>query len=152
MNAAADGAAAAADAKPAAAKKPAAARQVGAGEACSIRQAQPGRPQAESPCPAVPRAQSPGTCCTALNLFSIGRCSCRGKRKTAAAAASEGGADGAAAAEAGAAAGELGKQPADWRERMAQRQRFWSTSHGFKMGRKLGDGVQAGVRVNVLSR
>ena len=27
----------------------------------------------------------------------------------------------------------------DWRERMAARQRFWSTSHGFRLGRKLGE-------------
>ena len=30
-------------------------------------------------------------------------------------------------------------QSGDWRERMAARQRFWSTSHGFRLGRKLGD-------------
>lgn len=31
------------------------------------------------------------------------------------------------------------KKPAHWRERMAQRQKFWSHATGFKMGRKLAD-------------
>lgn len=35
--------------------------------------------------------------------------------------------------------GGRGPQPQHWRERMAARQKFWSTSHGFRMGRKLGD-------------
>jgi hypothetical protein len=30
-----------------------------------------------------------------------------------------------------------------WRERMALRQKFWSTSHGFRLGRKLGDWAAA---------
>ncbi|GLI68761.1 hypothetical protein VaNZ11_013252, partial [Volvox africanus] len=30
-------------------------------------------------------------------------------------------------------------RPRDWRERMAVRQKLWSTSHGFRMGRKLAD-------------
>jgi len=30
-------------------------------------------------------------------------------------------------------------QPSGWRDRMALRQKFWSTSHGFRLGRKLGD-------------
>jgi len=39
----------------------------------------------------------------------------------------------------GAASGEVDKEltrkPGDWRERMKQRQKFWSHSSGFKMGR-----------------
>ena len=31
------------------------------------------------------------------------------------------------------------KKPDHWRERMAQRQKFWSHATGFKMGRKLAD-------------
>lgn len=31
------------------------------------------------------------------------------------------------------------KRPADWRERKAQRQKYWSMSQGFRFGRKLGD-------------
>jgi hypothetical protein len=34
---------------------------------------------------------------------------------------------------------DLTKQPSDWRERMKQRQKFWSHSTGFKFGRKLAD-------------
>ena len=34
---------------------------------------------------------------------------------------------------------DLTKRPRDWRERMAQRQKFWSMSHGFQFGRKLAD-------------
>jgi hypothetical protein len=49
-----------------------------------------------------------------------------------------GGAAAAGGAGKGAARGSLAKQPADWLGRMAQRQKFWSTSHGFRMGRKLG--------------
>ncbi|KAK9806600.1 hypothetical protein WJX73_007536 [Symbiochloris irregularis] len=33
----------------------------------------------------------------------------------------------------------LGKVPQDWRERMKQQQKYWSTSHGFQFGRKLAD-------------
>lgn len=36
----------------------------------------------------------------------------------------------------------LGK-PHGWRERMALRQKFWSNSHGFRLGRKLGDWAAA---------
>lgn len=32
-----------------------------------------------------------------------------------------------------------GKGGPAWRERMKQRQKFWSLSHGFQFGRKLGD-------------
>ncbi len=31
------------------------------------------------------------------------------------------------------------KRPADWRERKAQRQKYWSLSQGFRFGRKLAD-------------
>lgn len=31
------------------------------------------------------------------------------------------------------------KRPKDWRERKAQRQKYWSLSQGFRFGRKLGD-------------
>ena len=34
---------------------------------------------------------------------------------------------------------DLTKKPSDWRERMKQRQKFWSHSTGFKFGRKLAD-------------
>lgn len=34
---------------------------------------------------------------------------------------------------------DLTKKPSDWRERMKQRQKFWSHSMGFKFGRKLAD-------------
>jgi hypothetical protein len=44
-----------------------------------------------------------------------------------------GGSSGPAATE------DAAKNAGGWRERMAQRQQFWSTSHGFKMGRKLGE-------------
>lgn len=39
----------------------------------------------------------------------------------------------------GAAAAAAAQKAGGWRDRMAQRQQFWSTSHGFKMGRKLGE-------------
>mmetsp|Transcript_31308 Transcript_31308/g.88771 ORF Transcript_31308/g.88771 Transcript_31308/m.88771 type:complete len:621 (-) Transcript_31308:70-1932(-) len=35
------------------------------------------------------------------------------------------------------------KKPEHWRERMEQRQRFWSRTHGFQFGRKLGDWSEA---------
>ena len=31
------------------------------------------------------------------------------------------------------------KKPRDWRERKAQRQKYWSVSQGFRFGRKLGE-------------
>ena len=31
------------------------------------------------------------------------------------------------------------KKPKDWRERKAQRQKYWSVSSGFRFGRKLGE-------------
>ena len=31
------------------------------------------------------------------------------------------------------------KKPKDWRERKAQRQKYWSQSQGFRFGRKLGE-------------
>jgi hypothetical protein len=31
------------------------------------------------------------------------------------------------------------QRPADWRERKAQRQKYWSLSQGFRFGRKLAD-------------
>lgn len=31
------------------------------------------------------------------------------------------------------------KKPKDWRERKAQRQKYWSVSQGFKFGRKLAE-------------
>ena len=34
---------------------------------------------------------------------------------------------------------DLTKKPSHWRERMQQRQKFWSHSTGFKFGRKLAD-------------
>lgn len=34
---------------------------------------------------------------------------------------------------------DVTKKPSDWRERMKQRQKFWSHSTGFKFGRKLAD-------------
>ena len=33
----------------------------------------------------------------------------------------------------------VSKRPADWRERKAQRQKYWSLSQGFRFGRKLAD-------------
>ncbi len=41
---------------------------------------------------------------------------------------------------------DLTKKPSDWRERMKQRQKFWSHSNGFRMGRKLGDWGKDGGR------
>ena len=34
---------------------------------------------------------------------------------------------------------DVTKKPENWRERMRQRQKFWSHSTGFKFGRKLAD-------------
>ena len=34
---------------------------------------------------------------------------------------------------------DVTKKPSNWRERMMQRQKFWSQSTGFKLGRKLAD-------------
>lgn len=31
------------------------------------------------------------------------------------------------------------RKPKDWRERKAQRQKYWSVSQGFRFGRKLGE-------------
>ena len=31
------------------------------------------------------------------------------------------------------------KKPKDWKERKAQRQKYWSVSQGFRFGRKLGE-------------
>ena len=33
----------------------------------------------------------------------------------------------------------MSKRPKDWRERKAQRQKYWSLSQGFRFGRKLAD-------------
>ena len=41
--------------------------------------------------------------------------------------------------EGGGAAGSQEARPADWRERMRQRQKYWSLSQGFRFGRKLAD-------------